>query len=350
MFDHITFEDKLLFTKHLATMLKAGIPIAETLDVLLKQTKSHAMQNVLTKLLGDIQNGQSLGAALKKFPRVFDELYVSLITVGEESGKLEENCAYLSEQLTKDHVLRGKIKQALMYPIFVLVATVVMGGFISIFVLPQLVDFFASFQTDLPIPTKILLGIATYMKSYGILTIAGVIGFGFVWSLFVRTAVGKPVWDGILLRLPIVGDMTTYGQLARFCRNLGALLQSGVPVTRSLEVTGQSLSNIPFHTAVLVLSKSLSKGQTIGETMDEKKLLLFPTLVSRMIKVGEKSGKLEDMLLYLGDYYEEEIDSLSKNLSTILEPVLLIFIGLVVGFTAVAIISPIYSLTGSISQ
>jgi len=188
------------------------------------------------------------------------------------------------------------------------------------------------------------------MKSYGIITIVGVIGFGFLWSLFVKTSIGKPFWHTMLLHLPIVGDMTTYGQLARFSRNLGALLQSGVPVTRSLEVTGQSLSNIPFQKAVIVLSKSLSKGQTIGDTMDEKKLTLFPTLVSRMIRVGEKSGKLEDMLLYLGDYYEEEIDSISKNLSTILEPVLLIFIGLVVGFTAVAIIGPIYSLTGSISQ
>ena len=350
MFDYITFEDKLLFTKHLATMLKAGIPIAETLDVLLKQTKSRAMKKVLVKLIGDIQNGQSLGIALKKFPRVFDELYVSLITVGEESGKLEENCAYLSEQLTKDHTLRGKIKQALMYPTFVLVATIVMGGFISIFVLPQLVEFFVSFQTELPLPTKILLGIATYMKSYGIITIIGIIGFGFLWSVFVTTAVGKPLWHFILLRLPIIGDMTRYGQLARFSRNLGALLQSGVPVARSLEVTGESLANQHFRKAVLVLSKSLSKGQTIGGTMDEKKLSVFPSLVSRMIMVGEKSGNLEDMLLYLGDYYEEEIDSISKNLSTILEPVLLIFIGLVVGFTAIAIISPIYSLTGSISQ
>jgi type II secretory pathway component PulF len=237
-----------------------------------------------------------------------------------------------------------------MYPGLVLTATVIMGGFISIFILPQLVDFFASFEMNLPIPTQILLGVAMFMKSYGIITVAGVIGLGFLWSLFVATPVGKPLWHRFLLKLPIVGDMVSYGQLARFSRNLGVLLGSGVPVSRSLEVTGQSLSSIPFKDAVLSLSKNLSKGKNIGETMEDKKLRVFPMLVSRMIRVGEKSGKLEDVLLYLGEFYEEEIDSISKNLSTILEPALLIFIGLVVGFVAVAIIGPIYDLTGSIGQ
>jgi len=350
MFDRISFVDKLLFTKHLSTMLKAGIPIAESIDTLAKQTRSRAMGKVLTQILADVQNGQSLGSALKKFPRVFDELYVSLISVGEESGKLDENFEYLVKQLGKDNALRGKIQGALMYPGLVLTATVVMGTFISLFILPQLVDFFGAFQMELPLPTKILLAIANYMKSYGILTIVGIIGCAFLLSLFVATPFGKPIWHRFLLRIPLVGEMITYGQLARFSRNLGVLLGSGVPLTRSLEVTGQSLSSIPFSNAVLVLSKNLTKGKTIGETMEKEDLQLFPLLVSRMVQVGEKSGKLEDVLLYLGDFYEEEIDTISKNLSTILEPVLLITIGLVVGFVAVAIIGPIYDLTGSISS
>jgi len=350
MFDHISFVDTLLFTKHLSVMLKSGIPIAESIDTLAKQTRSRQMKNVMTRLLKDVENGQSLASALKKFPKVFDELYVSLISVGEESGKLEENCEYLAKQLGKDNALRSKIQGALMYPGLVLTATVVMGGFIALFILPQLVDFFGSFQMDLPLPTKILLGIATYMKSYGIISVGGVLGVGLLLSLFITTPVGKPVWHQILLNLPLIGDLVVYGQLARFSRNLGVLLGSGVPVTRSLEVAGQSLSNVLFQKAVLELSRSLTKGKNIGETMEEKGLEVFPVLVSRMVRVGEKSGKLEDVLLYLGDFYEEEIDSISKNLSTILEPVLLIFIGLVVGFVAVAIIGPIYDLTGSISS
>lgn len=350
MFDHISFVDKLLFTKHLSTMLKAGIPIAESLDTLAKQTRSGSMKRVLQQLLRDVENGQSLAHALTQFPKVFDELYVSLIRVGEESGTLEENCAYLAVQLGKDNALRGKIQGALMYPGLVLTATLVMGGFISLFILPQLVDFFGSFQMELPLSTRILLTVATFMKSYGVVTIAGSIGAMVVVSLVVQTPGVKPLWHRLLLHLPLIGNMIAYGQLARFSRNLGVLLQSGVTVTRSLEVAGQSLSSVPFQRAVIELSTSLDKGTTIGDTMEKKGMTIFPMLVSRMVKVGEKSGKLEDVLLYLGDFYEEEIDSISKNLTTILEPILLIVIGLVVGFVAVAIIGPIYNLTGSISQ
>ena len=316
MFDRISFVDKLLFTKHLSTMLKAGIPIAEGIDTIANQTRSGAMKKVLLSLLKDVENGQPLASALKKFPRVFDELYVSLISVGEESGKLEENCEYLAKQLGKDNALRGKIQGALLYPGLVLTATVVMGGFISLFILPQLVDFFGSFQMTLPMSTRVLLAIATYMKSYGLVTVAGCIGLGFLWSLFVSTPIGKPLWHRILLHIPIAGDLIAYGQLARFSRNLGVLLESGVPVTRSLEVVGQSLSSIPFQRAVIMLTQNLTKGKNIGETMETKGLHVFPGLVSKMVRVGEKSGKLEDVLMYLGDFYEEEIDSISKNLST----------------------------------
>lgn len=349
-FARVSFLEKLLFTKHLATMIKAGIPIVEALQGLVDQTKSKRFKKVLDIVTADVQNGQALAKSMGKHPWVFDQFYLSLIKIGEESGTLEENLGFLSKQLTKDYALRKKIQGAMLYPGLVFAATGIMGGFIALFILPKLVDFFDAFEIELPLATKILLFFANLMKNYGLLLAGLAVVLMILFSLFIRLKQIKPKWHSLLLRAPLFGELLAYGQLARFSRNLGTLLQSGVPVTKSLETTARTLSNLRFQNDLFEVNQGLVKGKNIGEILDSKKYSEFPPLVAKMISVGEKTGKLEETLLYLGDFYEDEIDNISKNLTTILEPVLLLTIGLVVGFVALAIISPIYELTGSIRK
>jgi len=348
LFSSVSFVEKLLFTKHLSIMLKSGISLLDAVDTLEGQTRSHEFKKILQHIREDIKNGQQLTKALGKFPHVFDQFYVSLVDIGETSGTLEQNLEFLSEQLTKDFQLRKKIQGALMYPGLVLSATIIMGGFVSFFILPKLVEFFASFQVTLPLSTQILLGFASLMKHYGMIILIEIMLVFFTCVALIKIPSVKFFWHTSMLKIPVFGELLLYQELARFSRNFGILLKSGIPSMKGLEITATTLSNVLFQRDIRVIADKLSKGNGIGATMNKQKFPEFPGIVVKMITVGEKAGKVEDVLLYLGDYYEDEIDSISKNLTTLLEPFLLITIGLVVGFVAIAIISPIYELTGSI--
>lgn len=350
LFSRVSFLEKLLFTKHLAIIIKAGITITEALEILIAQTKSPPFKKILSAVLADIENGQTLTKSLSQHSQVFDQFYLGLIEVGEESGTLEENLEFLAKQLAKDYALQRKIQASMLYPGLVFTAALVMGSFIALFVLPKLVVFFEAFETNLPLTTQVLLFLAKTTKNYGLFIALGFLVMGLVSYAVLQLKFVKPKWHRLILKLPLVGKMLTYAQLARFNFNLGILLKSGVPIAKSLEITSRTLSNLKFKADLLEVSQSLAKGKNIGETLVQKEFPEFPLLVAKMISVGEKTGKLEEVLLYLGDFFEEEIDNLAKNLTTILEPILLIAVGLVVGFVALAIISPIYELTGSIHR
>jgi type IV pilus assembly protein PilC len=349
-FSKISFKDKLFFTKHLSTMIKAGIPISDALASLSKQHKSKKFKEIIEDVLSNIENGKSLAESLKRHPNVFNNFFISLIEIGEESGTLEENLEFLAKQMAKDFTLRKKIQGALLYPGLVFGAATIMGSAISLFVLPKLVDFFDAFDIELPLTTRILLFIAQAMRSYGFLIIGGFFALIIGFYVFIQLPKVKPVWHKIVLKLPIFGNLIAYGQLASFSRNFGVLIKSGVPITRSLDVTSNTLSNVVFVKDVKKLSEELTKGRVIAAELRKKRYKEFPPLVVQMIDVGETTGKLDETLLYLGDFYEEEIDNISKNLTTVLEPILLVGIGIVVAFIALAIISPIYELTGSIRR
>lgn len=350
IFYRASLQDRLFFTKHLSTMIKAGVPISEAMITLRDQTKSAGLRRIIDAIAKDILNGQSLASSLKKHPDAFDEFYVSLIEISEASGTLEENLEFLSVQLGKNLSLRNKIQSASLYPALVFSATFIMGGFISLFILPKLVDFFEAFDVELPLSTKVLLWFANLMKDQGLLIMASLILGLIACIAFVQLKPIKPLWHALLLKIPFIGTVISYSQLAQFCRNFGTLVKSGVPIVRSLETTAHTLSNLKFRNDLLKTASILTKGKEIGISLEQHKFDEYPPLVSKMISIGEKTGRLDDTLLYLGDYYEEEIETISKNLTTILEPVLLLIIGLIVGFVAVAIISPIYQLTGSIRR
>lgn len=348
VFNRVSFLEVFLFTKHLSVMLKAGIPITESLSSLAEQAKTKVFRGIISSIQTDIENGSTLAESLKKYPQVFDEFYISLVNVGEESGTLEDGLIFLSNQLSRQYSLNQKIRSATLYPSVIIFTAISMGAFISFFIFPKLIDFFAPFETELPPTTKALIFFANIMKNYGVQIFVGIFVFLVLFFILLQIKKIRLTWHTFTLKLPFLGEILAYNQLARFNRNLGVLIKNGVSAVKSIEVTANTLSNLRFRQDVVKISESLSEGKSIGVTL--KKYNEFPPMVSRMIAIGEKSGQLDQVLIFLGDFYEEEIDSVSKNLTAILEPLLLLIIGFIVGFIALAIITPIYELTGGIAR
>ena len=342
--------DKIFLTKNLATLLKAGIPIVEAVDTVALQTQSPTLRDNLNNIKNSLSDGKSLSSSLRACPGQFDNYFICMVESGEKSGTLESNLEFLADQINKSYLTNKKIQSALTYPSFIVVAALIMGTFVSIFILPRLVDFFAAFGTDLPLPTKILLAVSTFMKNYGL------VFFGSFFSVivaFVGLYQLKPIrtiFHRLFLKLPIIGPLTVYGESSRFCRNLSTLTNSGLGLYESLTITASTLTNLKFQQDTLIIAKRIEEGITVHQALDDGHFSEFSQMVKKMVAIGEKTGNLSEMLAYLAAFYEEEVDNISKNLTTILEPVLLVSIGLIVGFLAIAIISPIYQLTGSIGS
>lgn len=346
----VTPLDILFFTKHLSVMLKSGIPITESIATLKDQTKNIAFKNILDQIQSDIENGQTLAFSLAKHSRVFSSLYLSLITIGEKSGNLEDSLEYLARQLKKSYDFNKKIQGATLYPKLILAATIIMGSFMSLFVLPKLVDLFNSLDVKLPLSTKILLFIANLMKNYGIIIAIAFAGAGVLISLILRTSFVKPKWHKFILSLPLIGNLNQNIEMASFCRNMGIMLKSGLTIIDALQAQFNATDNPVYKDYLGNFLKSVEKGKKLSDEMTNKKYQFIPAIVTKMIGVGENTGKLEDVLLYLGDFFEEDVDDTTRNFSSILEPVLLLAIGVAVAFVSLAIISPIYQLTSGIRR
>lgn len=350
MFNRATDLDKLLFTKYLSEMLKSGIPVDEAISTAKDQSKNAYFKKMLATVEDSVRNGQSLHKSLAKFPDAFGPLYTSLVKVGEESGNLEENLGYLATQIKKAYEFRKKVQGAMLYPGIILATTVIAGGGLAIFVLPQLVDLFKSLNTNLPLSTKILLYVAQLMKDYGILILGGVIALFILVPIILQTSFVKPKWHRLLLALPGLGVLLQNIQLTNLTRNLGLMLKSGITLVPALKTEYEATENLVYKGYLKRLIAAAETGKGLSEEMRMHRFMFMPAILTKMVGIGEKTGKLDETLLYLGDFFEEEVDETTKNLSTIIEPVLLLVIGFGVGFIALAIISPIYELTGSIKK
>lgn len=350
IFGGVSTVDKLLFTKYLAEMLKSGIAIDEAVVTARDQIKSKSFKSILSQIEGSIKNGQSLEKSLSKFPEVFDPFYLNLVRVGEHSGNLEENLGYLATQIKKSYAFKNRIMGAMLYPVLILLSTVISGGSLALFVLPQLVDLFKSLNTTLPLSTKILLFSAQMMKDYGLFIAGGVIGLMVLTTILLQTPFIKPKWHSFLLAIPWTGDLLQKMQLTILCRNMGLMLKGGMAILPALQTQHKATENLVYKGYLKRLIDAIENGKKLSEQMNTHGFKYLPAIFSKMIGVGENTGKLDETFVYLGDFFEEEVDEMTKNLSTIIEPVLLLIIGLVVGFVALAIISPIYQLTGSIKR
>ncbi len=327
-------------------MLKAGVGLAEALDTLSVQSKGK-MSDVLHFVRKDVEQGMKLSDAFAKHGDVFNQYYISMVKTGEESGSLAEDLEQLSVKYSKDHDLVSKVKSALIYPAIVLALTVGLGMAISVFILPKLIPLFKSLKYKLPWYTKAMISASDFLSKHGIVTILGfvVIVTGLIY-LIRRPFMAKFV-DPIYLRLPIIGEIIHTFNMARFSMILNSLLRSGTPIAPALTTTSDMLSNVVYKKALLDSVPRVKSGEPFSSVIDESSL--FPKFTTKILVIGEQTGSLTDMLGYLSDYYDHELDAILKNLSTILEPALIIFIGLVVLAVALSIITPIYNFVGVVS-
>ncbi len=347
-FGSVSLEQKMLFIKHLSLMIKSGMPINEAIAILVTEHKG-LFKRILQHILASIEGGNHLTDSLAKYPRIFDKFFISMVQIGEESGSLEQSLVNLALHLRKSHELKSKIQGALLYPIIVVTAMLGLGLTLAIFVLPKLTTLFASLGSELPFSTKVLLGMSYFLTHYWYFSLITVIALAVVILVTRQIMPTKMFYHWCALRVPLIHRFSQVINLSSFCRAMSLLLQSGITVDKALEIVQSNLSNLYYQRDVAFFLQQVKKGESLGESMKQTPKR-FPGLVSKMIKVGEQSGNLAETFAYLADYYEEDLDSLSRNLSSILEPVLLVFIGIIVAFIAMAVISPIYNFTSNVGS
>ncbi len=350
LFAPISLSDKLLVIKHLATLTRAGIPIDETLKILLEETTHRRLKIALSQILARVQSGEALAKSLGEFPRIFDPLFTHMVEVGERSGTLEQNLAYLVLQYEKDAELVRKIRGAMLYPVLVVAAAISMSFGITYFIIPKMTGIFSTLNVELPFTTRLLIRASDIVRAYG--GRIAIILFGSISALgwLVHQPKVRPHWHGLLLHIPIVGKLSRELNLARFSRTMGILLKSGLPLVEALTITEATLENDVYRAIVRRVRAGTERGQSIATVLHDFPARVIPVMATRMIGIGERTGKLDEMLLYVSSLYEESVDDTTKNLSTVLGPLLLVFIGGMIAFVALSIIAPIYKLTGSLRR
>lgn len=339
--------EKIFFVRHLGVMLKAGISLSKALKTISEQTKNKKMAFILSDIASRTDQGQSLAKSLGLHPTVFDELFVNMIQAGEVSGKYEEVLAELFQNMKKSHELKGKIKGAMIYPIIVIIAMIIIGVAMMLFVIPKLTSIFAEVNVELPLPTQILIAISNSVLQYGLWIGLGlIIIIGGAIMLF-RQERPKFYLHAFLLKLPIFGTIIKKINIARFARTLSSLLKTDIPIIESLRITSRVVNNRLYRYALVDSTQNIKKGQTIESALKQRPRL-FSGLITQMVLVGEETGSLDDILNELADFYEDEVQQIMDNLPSIIEPILMIILGVGVGGMAVALIMPLYSITQAI--
>ena len=343
----VSDDELVMMTRNLGSMLNAGLTITRALSVMQRQTENSRLKRIITTIIDRINNGDQLNQALKDFPETFDDMYVAMIRAGEESGRLSEALQTLAVQMEKSASLKKRIKSAMIYPVIIICIMIIIGILMMIYVMPTLLNVFEKSNMELPASTKFFIALSNFINNYTLLTILGIIGFVSGVIYFLRTKIGKIVFSWTIVRLPVIGTIAKETNSARTARTLASLLDSGVDVVQSLEITSDVLQNVYYKEIIRQAKDSVEKGSPLSQTFVENKNL-YPILVGEMILVGEETGKISGMLGELAIFYETEVDRKTKDLSTIIEPLLMVVIGGAVGFFALALISPIYSMSDGI--
>jgi len=341
--DDVNAQDKILFAKNLSSMLAAGLPMSRCLAVMMKQAKKDKLKKVLAGLDEDIKKGVALNAAMKKYPKVFNQLFISMVSAGEESGKLSEALDIVGSQMEKTALLQGKIKGALIYPAVIFSAMVGVGILMMIYVVPTLTSTFQQLHIELPLSTRIVIFISDSLTGYSIEIIIGVIALiaFFYWAS--KTKVGMRMTDWSVLHIPVIGPLVKETNSARTARTFSSLIASGVTVVEALTITEDVVQNSYYKEVIRKARKKIEVGQPIADVFVAAENL-YPPFVGEMVAVGEETGQLSVMLLKVAVYYENEVEQKTKDMSTIVEPFLMIVIGAAVGFFAISMIGPTYSL------
>jgi type IV pilus assembly protein PilC len=336
-------KDRMSFAKRLSVLISAQLPILKALQIIKNQTDGRRANFIIEKIIFEVENGQFLSSAMSQFGKVFSEFEVSIVRIGEVSGSLSGNLSYLAEELKKKQELKKKIVSALIYPGLIVTMTFGITGLLAVYVLPKILPIFISFKSELPWSTRTLIFFTNFLAKDWVFVLIIVLAVLILIPLVLRVAKIRKYFDRLILRLPVLGDMFRSFYLANFCRTLGLLLKSDVVIMESIKITSATVFNQTYKIELDKIGRSIQKGGKLSEQMVLSPKI-FPPLLVQMIIVGEATGSLSDSLLYLTKIYEEELNDLTKNLSVIIEPVLMIFMGIIVGFVAISIITPIYGI------
>lgn len=346
-FSKVSLQEKILFSRHLSIGLKSGMTLINSIKMIRNQPHTKFFKKILDVLINDITNGIFLSKSLEKFKSIFGELFINIIKIAETSGTLPENLNYLAQELRKRHELKSKVRGALIYPIIILIATIAIATSMVIFVFPKLLPLFQSLQVELPLPTKILLFVANFLRDYGIWLLLGLIVSAIIFRISLKFRALRFLFHRLLISVPLFGKNVVNLNLVNSARTLALLLHSGVKIVEAITITSDTLTNLVYKKQFTSASDVVRKGEFLSKHFGRKKKY-FPAVFINMVEVGENTGNLTDNLNYLAEYYEGEVDDFVRNLSGIIEPILLIFMGVVVGFIALAFITPMYKLTQGI--
>ena len=341
----ITAKDVVIFTRQFSTMIDAGLPLVQGLTILAEQTENKTFQNVLKTVTKDVEGGSSLAEALKKHPKVFDALYVNLVAAGEIGGILDTILQRLAAYIEKAEKLKTRIKGAMTYPIIVVAIAILVIAVILIFVIPVFQEMFSSFGKALPVPTQIVVNMSEFLKGNIHYVIGAFIVFVFAFKKYRNTKKGRKQTDALALKLPVFGNLLKKSAVARFTRTLGTMISSGVPILDALEIVAKTSGNVILEEIIYEVRSSIAEGQTIAEPLSEADI--FPRMVVQMISVGEATGALDTMLNKIADFYDDEVDAAVEALTSMLEPLLMVFLGGSIGGLVVAMYLPIFQMAAA---
>jgi len=339
----IKSDDLILFTRSLSTMINAGLPLIQGIDILIEQTENMNFKNTLTQVGMDVEGGLTFSEALRRHPRAFNDLYCSMVRAGEASGSLDVIMVRLAEYLEATEQLKREIKSAMTYPVVALVIVLLIATGLLVFIVPQFEDIFTSLGGTLPTPTLILIRASEVVRKYFLLVVAGIVGLGFLFRWYVSRPFGRYQLDSFMLRVPVFGPLFRKVAVSRFARTLATLTTSGVPVLAALEIVERTTGNEVVSKVVHASQESIKAGATIAEPLAQGGI--FPPMVIRMIEVGERTGALDELLSKVADFYDQQVEATVRQLTSLIEPMLIVLLGVIVGGMVIALFMPIFKLS-----
>ncbi len=338
----ITTKDVTLFVRMFATMIDAGLPLVQGLEILSQDKENTTMAAMLKKIRSDVEEGSTFADALRKHPKYFNNLFVNLVDAGEAGGILDTILARLATYMEKNEAIKAKIKGAMIYPIIVISVAVIVVGVLLIFVIPVFGSLFTELGATLPLPTRIVIALSNFLQRWIIVIIPMLVVLGFAIKKFYATEKGRLIIDSFSLKVPLINNLIVKSSVARFTRTLGTLISSGVPILDSLEITARAAGHAIIEMAIMETRESIKEGKTIAEPLEATEV--FPGMVVQMIGVGEQSGALDSMLAKIADFYEAEVDEAVEALTSAMEPALIVFLGISVGGVVIAMYMPMFTM------
>ncbi len=343
----VTEKDIIIFSRQFSTMIDAGLPIIQCLDILYDQQENKTFKNMLKDIKESVEGGQTLAEALRKYPKAFDDLFVNMVAAGEAGGILDTILRRLSAYMEKAAKLKAQVKGAMTYPVITIIIAVVVVGVILVFVIPVFQEMFEGLGGELPVPTKIVVAMSDFAKDNILYIIIGAVIFFYAFGRYKKTAKGRVMIDAASLKMPVIGPLLRRVAVAKFTRTMGTMLSSGVAILEALDIVAKTAGNKVIERSIYNVRSGIAEGRTMADPLAESGV--FPSMVCSMIAVGESTGALDTMLVKIADFYDDEVDQAVENLTSMIEPFMMVFLGTVIGGLVVAMYLPVFKMAGAIS-